>query len=159
VDIMRLALACILFVPAAALAMPDPEALDHPQFHALLALGAPYRAGAASPEQGFDCSGLVAHVFDRAWGVTLPRRAEDQARLGKPVRKRDLEPGDLVFYNTLNRPYSHVGIYVGDGRFIHAPSRGKRVRAERMDSPYWVARFNGARRIAKPSPLVESGSH
>jgi cell wall-associated NlpC family hydrolase len=148
---MRLALACFLFAPAAAGATPDPEALDQPQFHARLALGTPYRAGGGSPLQGFDCSGLVAHVFERAWGVALPRRAEEQARLGTPVRKPDLQPGDLVFYNTRNRAYSHVGIYVGDGRFIHAPSRGKRVRAERIDSPYWTARFNGARRLPKPS--------
>lgn len=150
-DIMRLVLAAFLAAPAAAIATPDPEALDHPKFHALLALGAHYRHGGASPEQGFDCSGLVAHVFQRAWGVKLPRRAQDQARLGKPVRKSELQPGDLVFYNTRNSAYSHVGIYVGDGRFIHAPRRGARVRAERVDSPYWAARFNGARRLAKPA--------
>ena len=148
---MRLVLAAFLAAPTAAAATPDPEALDHPRFHALLALGAPYRPGGVSPEQGFDCSGLVAHIFERAWGLKLPRRAQDQARLGKPVRKNDLQAGDLVFYNTRNRAYSHVGIYVGDGRFIHAPRRGTRVRAERVDSPYWVARFNGARRLARPA--------
>jgi cell wall-associated NlpC family hydrolase len=140
----------LMLPPGLVPASPDAEALDQPKFHAELALGSYYRYGGASQDAGFDCSGLVAHVFQRAWGVVLPRRAEEQARLGKPVRKQDLLPGDLVFYNTRNRPYSHVGIYIGDGRFIHAPRRGKRVRAESLDSPYWKARFNGARRLAPP---------
>jgi cell wall-associated NlpC family hydrolase len=140
----------IALVPKVVSASPDPEALDHPKFYALIALGAQYRYGGHLPETGFDCSGLVAHVFQRAWGLLLPRGADQQAKLGKPVRRQDLEPGDLVFYNTRNRAYSHVGIYVGDGRFIHAPRRGKRVRAESVDSPYWKARFNGARRLAQP---------
>jgi cell wall-associated NlpC family hydrolase len=131
-------------------ATPDAEALENPKFYALLALGTHYHYGGHSPETGFDCSGLIAHVFQRAWGLALPRRTEEQARLGKPVRKQDLEPGDLVFYNTRNRAYSHVGIYVGDGRFIHAPRRGQRVRAESVESPYWKTRFNGARRLAPP---------
>ena len=137
-------------LPLTAAATPDPEALDSPQYYALIALGAHYRYGGHSPETGFDCSGLIAHVFERAWGMHLPRRADQQAKLGKPIPKAELEPGDLVFYNTRNAPYSHVGIYVGDGRFIHAPRRGKRVRAENVDSPYWNARFNGARRLASP---------
>jgi cell wall-associated NlpC family hydrolase len=137
--------------PAPALATPDPEALDSPKFHALLALGTQYRYGGRSPETGFDCSGLVAHVFERAWGVLLPRSAHQQATVGKPIRKlHDLEPGDLVFYNTRNAPFSHVGIYLGDGQFIHAPRPGQRVRMEKVDSPYWRARFNGARRVAPP---------
>jgi cell wall-associated NlpC family hydrolase len=137
--------------PRAVLASPDPEALDNPKFHALLALGVQYRHGGRSPETGFDCSGLIAHVFERAWGVVLPRSALEQARIGKPIRRlNELEPGDLVFYNTRNSPFSHVGIYVGDRRFIHAPRPGQRVRAESVDSPYWRARFNGARRLAPP---------
>ena len=138
--------------PQPTLASPDPEALDSPRFHALLALGAKYRYGGSSPEAGFDCSGLVAHVFQRAWGVLLPRNAQGQATVGKPIRRlHELEPGDLVFYNTRNSPYSHVGIYVGDGRFVHAPRPGKRVRAESVDNPYWRARFNGARRLEPPA--------
>lgn len=137
-------------VPLVAVASPDPDALDSPTYYALIALGAHYRYGGQSPETGFDCSGLIAHVFERAWGVQLPRRAVEQAKLGKPIPKASLEPGDLLFYNTRNAPYSHVGIYIGDGRFIHAPRRGKRVRAENVDSPYWKARFNGARRLASP---------
>jgi cell wall-associated NlpC family hydrolase len=141
----------IAVAPGVAIASPDPEALDNPKFYALIALGARYQYGGNSPETGSDCSGLVAHVFQRAWGLALPRRADEQAKVGKPVPRRELEPGDLVFYNTRNSPYSHVGIYVGDGRFIHAPRRGARVRAERVDSPYWRSRFNGARRLAPPA--------
>ena len=148
---MRPVLIAFLMAPAIAAASPDPEALDQPKFHALLALGAHYRYGGDSPQTGFDCSGLVAHVFLRAWGLILPRRADQQAKLGVPIRRHELQPGDLVFYNTRNSRFSHVGIYVGDGQFIHAPRRGKRVRAERIDSPYWVARFNGARRLAPPA--------
>ncbi len=147
----------IALAPAPAAASPDPEALDSPMFHALLALGANYRRGGSSPETGFDCSGLVSYVFERAWGILLPRNARAQASVGRPIRRRqDLEPGDLVFYNTRNRPYSHVGIYVGDGRFVHAPRPGKHVRAERMDDPYWRARFNGARRLDR---RVDNDSH
>ena len=138
--------------PAPVRASPEPEALDSPHFHALLALGVKYRYGGRAPETGFDCSGLVAHVFERAWGVLLPRNAAGQATVGKPIGMRqELEPGDLVFYNTRNSPYSHVGIYVGDGRFVHAPRPGKRVRAESVDNPYWRARFNGARRLDPPA--------
>jgi cell wall-associated NlpC family hydrolase len=140
----------VALAPGMALASPDPEALDNPKFYALIALGAHYHFGGDSPETGFDCSGLVTHVFQRAWGLALPRRVHEQAKFGKPIPRHQLEPGDLVFYNTRNSPYSHVGIYVGDGRFIHAPRRGARVRAERVDSPYWKPRFNGARRLAPP---------
>jgi cell wall-associated NlpC family hydrolase len=151
----RLAFLAALLIglaPSMARASPDPEALDQPEFHALLALGARYHYGGRSPETGFDCSGLVAHVFERAWGVLLPRRAQEQATVGKPVKRlHDLEPGDLVFYNTRRTPFSHVGIYMGDGRFIHAPRPGQRVRLENVDNPYWRARFNGARRLARPT--------
>lgn len=135
-------------VPAPASASPHAEALDSPIFHALLALGAHYRLGGSSPEIGFDRSGLVSYVFERAWGVLLPRNVAAQATVGMPIKRhQELEPGDLVLYNTRNSPYSHVGIYVGDGRFVHAPRPGKRVRAESVDNPYWRARFNGARRL------------
>jgi cell wall-associated NlpC family hydrolase len=114
---------------------------------ALLALGIDYRYGGQSPTTGFDCSGLVAHVFLEAYGLRLPRNTKGQSAAGADVAGSDLEAGDLVFFNTLNRPYSHVGIYLGDGRFVHAPKAGSRVRVEKMDSPYWGKRFDGARRI------------
>ena len=113
-------------------------------------LGTRYRYGGKSPESGFDCSGLVAHAFERARGITLPRDAEGQSKVGVPVKRAALAPGDLVFYNTRKRAYSHVGIYLGDGRFIHAPRPGERVRVENMHAQYWRARFNGARRIGHP---------
>ena len=141
-----------IWAPAPAAAMTDGEttAQDRPMIQALLALGARYRYGGHSPRTGFDCSGLVLHVFDKAWGLLLPRRAEEQSAVGAPVKLAELQPGDLLFYNTRNRAFSHVGIYLGDGRFIHAPRAGERVRTESIQSPYWRARFNGARRLEPP---------
>ena len=114
---------------------------------ALMALGVDYRDGGRSHVTGFDCSGLVAHVFEEAYGIRLPRNALSQSEAGLPVSLDQLDPGDLVFYDTLGRPYSHVGIYLGDGRFVHAPKSGSSVRVESLRGAYWVKRFNGARRI------------
>lgn len=113
----------------------------------LLALGIDYRYGGQSPTTGFDCSGLVAHVFLEAYGRRLPRNTKDQSLAGFAIAAAELEAGDLVFFNTLNRPFSHVGIYLGDGRFVHAPRTGARVRVERFDGAYWAKRFDGARRV------------
>jgi cell wall-associated NlpC family hydrolase len=117
---------------------------------ALFAVGVRYHYGGNSPDTGFDCSGLVAHVFDRAWGIAVPRSTQEQRNVGRAVKRSDLQPGDLVFYNTRNRPFSHVGIYLGDGNFVHAPRPGQRVRVESIDTPYWRTRFNGARRLDPP---------
>ena len=149
---------CALFAGLGFIPLPAPAFAPHaesaafntPADHALLALGARYRLGGSSPLTGLDCSGLVTHAFEQAWGVTLPHNVEAQSRIGIPVKRSALQPGDLVFYNTRNRPYSHVGIYVGEGRFIHAPRPGKQVRVESLRSSYWSARFNGARRLAPP---------
>jgi cell wall-associated NlpC family hydrolase len=89
----------------------------------------------------------VAHVFLEAYGLRLPRNTAGQSVAGATVDGALLEAGDLVFFNTLNKPYSHVGIYLGDGRFVHAPKSGTRVRVERIDGAYWGKRFDGARRI------------
>jgi len=113
----------------------------------LLALGLDYRYGGGSPESGFDCSGLVAHVFREAYGIQLPHNARAQSEFGVRVSLSELRAGDLVFYNTLNRPFSHVGIYLGDGRFVHAPKTGAQVRVEPINGNYWMRRFDGARRI------------
>lgn len=113
----------------------------------LLALGVDYRPGGNSPATGFDCSGLVAHVFREAYGIRLPQNARAQSDAGAPVSLAQLQAGDLVFYNTLKRPFSHVGIYIGDGRFVHAPRSGAQVRVESIRSTYWTQRFDGARRI------------
>ncbi|HUN70470.1 MAG TPA: C40 family peptidase [Burkholderiales bacterium] len=114
---------------------------------ALLALGLDYRYGGNSPVTGFDCSGLVAHVYREAWGIRLPHNTLAQSEAGIAVSLSELQPGDLLFYDTLKRPYSHVGIYLGDGRFVHAPKSGARVRVESLQSAYWSQRFSGARRI------------
>jgi hypothetical protein len=114
---------------------------------ALSLLGVNYRWGGNTPESGLDCSGLVHHVFHDSLGLLLPRRSEEMSRVGGSIRASDLQPGDLVFFNTLRRAFSHVGIYIGDNRFVHAPSAGKQVRIERLDQPYWTRRFDGARRL------------
>jgi cell wall-associated NlpC family hydrolase len=116
----------------------------------LLALGLDYRYGGSSPVTGFDCSGLVAHVYLEAWNIRLPRNTSAQSKAGTPVSLAELQAGDLVFYDTLKRPYSHVGIYLGDGKFIHAPKTGAQVRVESLKSTYWAQRYNGARRIEPP---------
>jgi cell wall-associated NlpC family hydrolase len=116
-------------------------------FYALSMVGINYRWGGNSPQTGFDCSGLVNHVFRQIAGLVLPRDSYAMARLGRPVSFEDLRPGDLVFFNTMRRPFSHVGIYLGERRFVHAPAAGKAVHVVDMAEPYWAARYNGARRI------------
>lgn len=113
-------------------------------------LGTHYKYGGTSPENGMDCSGLVRYVFKEAWGTNLPRTAAEISHVGQQVSLQDLKPGDLVFYNTLRHGFSHVGIYLGDNKFIHSPSSGGKVRIESMDLAYWKRRFNGARRIDEP---------
>ncbi|WP_427912026.1 C40 family peptidase [Ramlibacter sp. MMS24-I3-19] len=111
-------------------------------------LGVPYRRGGNSAETGgFDCSGFVKAIYEQTVGLVLPRRAEQQAAATQSVDKRDLQPGDLVFFNTMRRAFSHVGIYVGDGKFIHSPKPGAEVRVENMGANYWQRRFDGARRV------------
>ena len=120
---------------------------------AMNSLGVRYRRGGSSAETGFDCSGFTKYVFENSWGLVLPRRADEQAGSPNlvPVARADLKPGDLVFFNTLRRTFSHVGIYIGDNRFIHAPSSGKDVRTEDMNFAYWAKRFTGARRFEGPA--------
>ncbi len=110
-------------------------------------IGVPYRYGGSSPYSGFDCSGLVSHVFRHVAGISLPRSSHEISRHGISVSKNNLQPGDLVFFNTLRKKFSHVGIYMGNDRFIHAPSSGGRVRLDEMDKTYWRKSYNGARRI------------
>jgi cell wall-associated NlpC family hydrolase len=110
-------------------------------------LGVPYRRGGNTESTGFDCSGFVRHLYEKSVGQILPRRAVDQARATEVIERDELKPGDLVFFNTMRRTFSHVGIYVGDGKFIHAPRAGKAVNIDDMRSAYWQKRFNGARRV------------
>lgn len=110
-------------------------------------LGVPYRRGGNSAETGFDCSGFVRAIYNQTIGLMLPRRAVEQAAATEPVARADLKPGDLVFFNTMRRAFSHVGIYVGEGKFIHSPRTGSQVRVEDMNGSYWQRRFDGARRV------------
>ncbi|MGE5469144.1 MAG: C40 family peptidase [Ignavibacteria bacterium] len=114
---------------------------------ALDLIGIRYRRGGTSPETGFDCSGFVNHVFREGLGLYLPHNAKQISQEGEAVSKKDLQPGDLVFFNTMRRAFSHVGIYLGDNKFVHAPRSGGAVRVEDMNESYWKKRFNGARRI------------
>lgn len=133
--------------PLPAARAPPVTGDDDMLFHALLASGVDYRRGGKSQQSGFDCSGLVAHVYRQAYGLALPHNSKSQSELGAAVDLSELQPGDLVFFNTLDRPFSHVGIYVGEGRFIHAPKEGAVVRTESIRVRYWATRFDGARRI------------
>jgi cell wall-associated NlpC family hydrolase len=135
-------------------------------------VGVRYRRGGTSADTGFDCSGFTRHVFEMTLGLALPRRADEQAAAPGlvAVKREDLRPGDLVFFNTLKRTFSHVGIYLGGNRFIHSPRPGQHVRTEDMSFDYWARRFTGARRVdttarvertsapAPASPLPISGS-
>ena len=114
---------------------------------ALALIGVNYKYGGGSPDSGFDCSGLVSHVFKEVIGLTLPRDSQAMSRVGEKVDKTELQPGDLVFFNTRRRPFSHVGIYIGAERFVHSPSRGRDVEVSNLHSRYWNKRYNGARRV------------
>lgn len=119
-------------------------------------IGVPYRRGGESAETGFDCSGFVRAVYEQTLGLVLPRRADQQAASTETVTRSELQPGDLVFFNTMRRAFSHVGIYVGDGKFIHSPKPGSEVRVESLALSYWSKRFNGARRVLNESTSVAS---
>lgn len=110
-------------------------------------LGVPYKRGGNSAESGFDCSGFVKAMYEQTIGHVLPRRAVEQAGATMPIDKSEMQPGDLVFFNTLRSTFSHVGIYVGDNKFIHSPRSGSVVRIEDMRINYWSSRFDGARRV------------
>jgi cell wall-associated NlpC family hydrolase len=154
-----IALAAAARVAVAASSLP-PEALAAELVVRSLSLvDTPYRYGGRTPA-GFDCSGFVGYVFAESGGGSLPRRTEEMWRIGERVGRSELAVGDLVFFNTLGRRFSHVGIYIGDGVFVHAPARGGRVRAERLTDAYWEARYNGARRMAalQAGPQLASAS-
>lgn len=122
----------------------------HSQEMVIFALGlldTGYRFGGRNPEAGLDCSGMVAYIVEQISGRRLPHNAAQIAELTRPIPISSLQPGDLVFFNTANRRHSHMGIYMGEGKFVHAPSSRGRVRVERLDSPYFAARLDGARTL------------
>lgn len=110
-------------------------------------VGVRYRWGGNDEDSGLDCSGFVRLVYKDTIGTSLPRTAREMSEVGERVDASQLKPGDLVFFNTMRRAFSHVGIYLGDNHFLHAPRAGAEVRVENMDSSYWLQRYNGARRI------------
>lgn len=114
---------------------------------ALSFIGVRYKWGGTSPDTGFDCSGLIRYVYAQVTGQALPYNAQEMSRMGASIDRSELQPGDLVFFNTLRKPFSHVGIYLGESRFVHAPSRGGTVEIVDMSQRYWTSRYNGARRL------------
>jgi cell wall-associated NlpC family hydrolase len=141
---------------AAAAAPAERSRLTEMVVAAMNFVGVPYRLGGNDADTGFDCSGFTKHLFQLNLGLSLPRRSHEQAAAQGfvDVPRRELQPGDLVFFNTLRRAFSHVGIYVGEGRFIHSPRAGASVRLEDMQSSYWQRRFDGARRVALADTAV-----
>lgn len=122
--------------------------------YALGLIGVDYKFGGNTPASGLDCSGLVRYVFQEVTGVTLPRTAKEMSGLGAKVGQAELKPGDLVFFNTRRFQFSHVGIYLGDNRFIHAPSAGSEVEISRLSESYWQKHFDGARRLVGVLPSL-----
>ena len=157
---LPIAYALILFLLAACGSMP-PVAVPGPEIPAkassfsekghevtLFALGlidTGYRFGGKNPQAGLDCSGMVSYIFGRAAGLKVSGSAADIARQGRPIERASLRPGDLVFFNTRNAPFSHVGVYIGDERFVHAPSGNGRVRIDQLNARYYAQRYEAAR--------------
>ena len=136
----------LLVLPAHASTPPE----DIP-IYAVSLVGSPYRLGGMSPETGLDCSGFVGHVYRETSGIMLPRDSRAISQAARPLAQAELLPGDLVFFNTLNRAFSHVGIYLGDDRFVHAASsRSGSVMVSSLNNRYWRERYDGARRVTPP---------
>lgn len=116
---------------------------------AMSLIGVKYKWGGSTPESGLDCSGFIRYVFQNSLNITLPHNALGMSRIGDDINRNELKPGDLVFFNTLKRKFSHVGIYLGDGRFIHSPRTGRNIEVANMGDRYWTSRFDGARRMSE----------
>ncbi len=127
--------------------MTREQAIAEITSRSVLLLGTPYRLGGSRPSEGLDCSGLIAHVVEEAFRLRFPRTTDEQAMVGSPVSRQSLAPGDLVFFNTSGRPNSHVGVYLGESRFVHAPTSRGVVRIESLEQGYWSKRFDQARRL------------
>ncbi|MFM1859016.1 MAG: hypothetical protein RL133_516 [Pseudomonadota bacterium] len=139
--------------PAASAYLPEARlesevrGLAEPAIQAFSLVGTPYKWGGNTPASGFDCSGLVVYVMQRSLGARLPRTVDQMSRVGREIDAADRLPGDLVFFNTTGETYSHVGIYIGQNRFVHAPAKGGTVRLESLISGYWGPRITGFRRV------------
>lgn len=133
--------------PVPSAVVPQRPVSSNLVVHAMGYVGLPYSWGGGSFEEGFDCSAFVQAAFNRSMGILLPRTTAEQARATSPISRHELQPGDLVFFNTLGPRYSHVGIYIGNGRFVHSPRSGAFIRIENFGVNYWQQRFTGARRV------------
>ena len=146
-----------LLHPVDSLREPTNALSSQLAINAMGLIGVPYVWGGSHTSQGLDCSGLVQAVYQQASGVVLPRKASQQAAATAAIDNNELRPGDLVFFNTLERAFSHVGIYVGHGKFVHAPKPGAVVRIEDMTKRFWQRRFEGGRRVdLSNAPLASS---
>ncbi len=145
---IALLLAACASPPARQYAVSDEQMNDLVMYAVSLA-DTPYRYGGNTANSGFDCSGFVGHVYRHSLGISMPRSSREISRIGRPISLNELAPGDLVFYNTQHASFSHVGIYIGDGKFVHSPRSGESVRTEQMQMRYWVARYDGARRVRR----------
>jgi cell wall-associated NlpC family hydrolase len=145
---LSLLLAACATAPGRQYAASD-EQMNELVMYAISLADTPYRYGGNSSGNGFDCSGFVGHVYRHSLDIALPRTSHDISRVGKPIGAGELQAGDLVFYNTQHASFSHVGVYIGDGKFVHSPKSGDRVRTEQMQLPYWRSRYDGARRIRR----------
>ncbi|MCU0810752.1 MAG: C40 family peptidase [Thiobacillaceae bacterium] len=146
-SIAALFLMCVALGSAPSAAGEILPTVDIPMY-AVSLVGTPYRLGGSDPQLGLDCSGFVNHVFRQTAGLQLPRESQAISQIGLELDPAELQPGDLVFFNTLDRPFSHVGIYLGDNRFVHAASsRSGGVMLSSLSDSYWTRRFEGARRV------------
>jgi cell wall-associated NlpC family hydrolase len=147
--------------PIANYASPGDDAVGDMLLQAVSLLGVAYRFGGSSPSTGLDCSGFIQYVFKKSLKVNLPRTAAEMARVGRSVDRGELTPGDLVFFNTRGFSYSHVGIYLGNGKFIHSPRTGKTIEVSSLSESYWVSHYNGARRVTRTAgaaPAADSSA-
>jgi cell wall-associated NlpC family hydrolase len=149
--LLKSALPFLALLLAACAAVPPPappranEQGREVVMYALGLMGVDYRFGGKNPESGLDCSGMVSYIYRNATGLTLPHNAAQIAGIGKAIEAERLAPGDLVFFNTTGQPFSHVGIYLGEGRFIHAPSRNGKIKVSDLKSAYYAQRLEAAR--------------
>lgn len=149
--VMLLLTAC--GTPHQTVVQPEPvlhqdDRMSNLAIYAMSLYDTPYQYGGKSRVNGFDCSGFVQYVYLNSVGLQLPRTSVEMSRIGMPLETYELKPGDLVFFNTARSPYSHVGIYVGENRFVHSPRTGKAIMLASLSDRYWSSHYNGARRIS-----------